>query len=268
MLLDRYGLTDPALAVGAFSDPTLQSLYTSLVAQGSLSVGDALKVGAAIEELDILDLQARLLTTDNADIQQVYNNLLSGSNNHLQAFTSALLTQTGETYQPQYMSAELYASALSASVSNSGQGSQGQGGGQGQGNQASLSTSLRGTVSAYEWGTLTIQTDDGTVMGIQLGNSSYVESLGFAPQVGEALTVTGFPNEEGLFSAISISLDATGQVFTFRESTGRPSWAGGKGGGNIFQPGPGVKKDNLFCGLNPFLLNKFDERGQCGGPFQ
>ena len=47
-LLDRYGLTDPALTPGQFTDPTLQSLYNQLVAQGSASLADALKVGAAI----------------------------------------------------------------------------------------------------------------------------------------------------------------------------------------------------------------------------
>jgi len=133
-LLDRYGLTAPALAPGSFADTSLQNLYTSLVAQGSQSIGDALKVGAAIEEIDILDLQTRLAQTDNADIQMVYNNLVNGSNNHLKAFTSALLNQTGETYQPQYMSAEMYAAAITATQGNGHAGSNGsgtQGAGQG-----------------------------------------------------------------------------------------------------------------------------------------
>ena len=47
-------------------------------------------MGAAIEEIDILDLQERLAQTDNADIQQVFNNLLNGSYNHLRAFVSTL----------------------------------------------------------------------------------------------------------------------------------------------------------------------------------
>jgi hypothetical protein len=86
-LLDRYGLTDPALAPGQFTDPNLQALYNQLVAQGSTSLTDALNVGAQIEQTDIADLQSRLTQTDNADIQFVYNNLLSGSYNHLAAFT-------------------------------------------------------------------------------------------------------------------------------------------------------------------------------------
>lgn len=56
-LLDAYGLTDPAAATqpGEFVNPDLQALYNQLTAQGSLSLADALKVGAAIEEIDILD---------------------------------------------------------------------------------------------------------------------------------------------------------------------------------------------------------------------
>lgn len=104
-LLDRYGVEDPAAgnAAGEFTNPTLQSLYDQLVAQGSLSITDALKVGAAIEEIDILDLQERIAQTDKADIKRVYSNLLKGSENHLRAFVSNLKAR-GETYAPQYLS--------------------------------------------------------------------------------------------------------------------------------------------------------------------
>ncbi len=88
VLLDRYGLPDPALGPGQFSNPDLQALYDQLVAQGSRSLTDALKVGVAIEELDIRDLQTRMDQTDNADIQLVYSRLMIASNNHLQAFTA------------------------------------------------------------------------------------------------------------------------------------------------------------------------------------
>lgn len=87
LLLDRYGLTDPALGPGQFTDPNLQALYDQLVAQGSVSLADALNVGVLVEQTDIADLQSRLAQTDNADIQWVFNNLLSGSYNHLAAFT-------------------------------------------------------------------------------------------------------------------------------------------------------------------------------------
>jgi len=131
-LLERYGLGIPdTLQVGVFTDPDLQALYTELIVRGSLSLAEALKVGGAIEEIDILDLQERLAQTNNADIQRVYNSLLRGSTNHLSAFANALFNQSGETYQPQFMSLEEYQAIVSgfsrgsAGRSQSGQGSQG-----------------------------------------------------------------------------------------------------------------------------------------------
>lgn len=137
-LLDRYALDDPATAqVGVFTNPDLQALYTELVARGGASLAEALRVGAAIEEIDILDLEKRLAQTDNADIQQVFNSLLNGSKNHLRAYASALQVQTGETYQPQYLSAEAYQAILggTSGSANSGGGSSrgGQGGQRGAG---------------------------------------------------------------------------------------------------------------------------------------
>ena len=130
VLLDRYGLTSPVQAeAGAFTDPELQALYTELVARGSTSLSEAIKVGGAVEEIDILDLQSRLALTDNADIQQVFNNLLRGSENHLRAFAKALLAQTGETYVPQYLTPEAYAAIMAGSAGNYGNGRGGQGGG-------------------------------------------------------------------------------------------------------------------------------------------
>jgi hypothetical protein len=118
LLLTRYNLTDPAKTPGVFTDAKLQDLYNKLVAQGKLSVGDALKVGGAIEEIDILDLQTHLTQTDNADIQQVYTNQMNGSYNHLNAFSLTLSNQTGETYTPQYLTTEKYQSIINSGVSN------------------------------------------------------------------------------------------------------------------------------------------------------
>jgi hypothetical protein len=256
LLLDRYGLTDPALEPGSFTDPSLAALYDQLVAQGSLSLADALKVGAAIEEIDILDLQNRLAQTDNADIQQIFNNLMSGSYNHLNAFVGVLSMQTGETYFPQYLSAEAYAAIVTGQTGNGNQGASGNGqsgqgtqGGNGyrsgQDNQSAGTTgtgipqsnaditgasTITGTISAYDLVSLTIQTSDGQIVVVQLGNSQYASSLGFNPQVGQSVSVYGFPGDQDLFSAISVTIDD--QTYTFRDDLGRPSWAGGNGKGN------------------------------------
>ena len=100
-LLDRYLLDVPANPAGVFSDPTLQALYTDLVARGSESLTAARQVGVDIETMDIADLDERLAQTDNADIQQVYTNLRSGSTNHLCAFsgTGGSPTAPGRTGQ-------------------------------------------------------------------------------------------------------------------------------------------------------------------------
>ncbi|HPH35128.1 MAG TPA: DUF2202 domain-containing protein [Methanoregulaceae archaeon] len=91
-LLDRYGVPDPAAgkAQGEFTNPVLQNLYHDLIAQGSASPVEALNAGVLVEETDIADLNKALATTQKNDIRTVYNNLLQGSMNHLNAFQSNL----------------------------------------------------------------------------------------------------------------------------------------------------------------------------------
>jgi hypothetical protein len=90
-LLTRYNVADPAkAAVGAFTDPALQAMYDSLIAQGNLSPTEALNAGVIIEKTDIEDLELRLGRATKADIKQVYTNLMNGSYNHLAAFEGQL----------------------------------------------------------------------------------------------------------------------------------------------------------------------------------
>jgi len=104
-LLDKYELDDPVtdLTVGAFTDPEMEALYNSLVDEGTLSLEDALYVGATIEDMDIYDLYEFLGETDNSDIKTVYQNLAKGSRNHLRAFDSQLSNYdvTYDTYKAQ-----------------------------------------------------------------------------------------------------------------------------------------------------------------------
>ena len=116
-LLNTYGLADlAATEEGKFNNPDLQALYDQLVAKGSLSQTDAFMVGAAIEEIDILDLRARLTETTHTDIQQVFTFLEGASGNHLSAFVKNLSNRYGVTYAPQYLTAEEY-QAILASIS-------------------------------------------------------------------------------------------------------------------------------------------------------
>jgi hypothetical protein len=116
-LLLRYNLTDPAAttAAGVFQNATLQALYTQLVAAGTVSYVDGLKVGAAIEELDMIDINTALLQVDNQDIRLVYDNLLKGSRNHLRSFVKTLANQ-GITYVPQYMAVADYTAIVTTAI--------------------------------------------------------------------------------------------------------------------------------------------------------
>lgn len=105
--IEQYGVEDPAEGnpVGVFEDPYLQALYDKLVAMGSVSLIEALKVGALIEETDIVDIREKMEVTDEPSILQVYQNLLCGSYSHLQAFDKALADQ-GVDYQAQVITQE------------------------------------------------------------------------------------------------------------------------------------------------------------------
>jgi len=131
-LLDQYGLEDPMVndEIGVFINSDLQALYDQLIAQGIQSLEDALKVGGAIEEIDILDLEKYIAQTDNPNIHLVYENLLKGSRNHLRSFVSTMQRQTGTTYQPQYLPEEEYQTIIGSAI-ESGRNVQGKGKGNG-----------------------------------------------------------------------------------------------------------------------------------------
>ncbi len=133
-LLDAYGIADPSQAeAGQFSNPDLQALYDQLTARGSQSLQDAYLVGGAIEEIDILDLQARIAETDRADIIRVYENLIAGSENHLRAFVRVYENQVRQRYVPQYMAQNQYEAVLAEGNGNGfGGGGAGQGFGAGK----------------------------------------------------------------------------------------------------------------------------------------
>ncbi len=120
-LITRYNLPDPFIdQIGVFSNPEIQDLYNQLVARGNQSLSEALKVGAAIEEIDIQDLEKRMTITSNTDIILVFQNLLYGSQNHLQAFVSTLQKQTGEGYQPQLLTPEEFQAIMSSTNRGNG----------------------------------------------------------------------------------------------------------------------------------------------------
>ena len=90
-LILRFGLTDTTPAEpGRFSIPELQKLHDGLLAQGSLSLEAALRVGLAIEEADIADLKEALGLTHEPMLLRVFGNLMRASGQHLATFQAAL----------------------------------------------------------------------------------------------------------------------------------------------------------------------------------
>ncbi len=127
-VIAKYNIADPVTddTIGVFVNSDLQKLYIGLTTQGTISVEEALTVGALIEDLDIADLQKQIAQTDNDDIKLVYENLLRGSRNHLRSFVSQL-TNRGVTYEPTYITQSAFDTII-ASAQETGSGGGGNGG--------------------------------------------------------------------------------------------------------------------------------------------
>jgi len=112
-LLQSYGTEyTNVLDPGKFTNTGFQALYENLVAKGSVSLEEAWKVGALIEEMDITDIAGSLANVRDESIIMVFENLEKGSRNHLRAFTRQL-TLLGLTYIPVYLSADEYSQIIS-----------------------------------------------------------------------------------------------------------------------------------------------------------
>jgi hypothetical protein len=115
-LIDAYALADPVgeNPVGKFTDPEFARLYDELVQAGSVSLAEAYKVGALIEEMDIDDIRKVIADARQPDVQRVYQNLERASRNHLRAF-AARLDAVGGNYVAKHLTqAEFDSIAASA----------------------------------------------------------------------------------------------------------------------------------------------------------
>ena len=61
---------------GEYVNDAITKMYTELTEKGSVSLVEALKAGALIEETDILDLEKEILSADNVTVKRVFTNLL------------------------------------------------------------------------------------------------------------------------------------------------------------------------------------------------
>ena len=128
-MLEKYGIPNPSTNdnVGVFTGEAYGAYFTEkykeLVERGSVSVLEAYYVGAFIEELDMIDImqcpqeileadngiddvsQCGRVYTDEPDIQRLYDSLLDGSKNHLQAYVHNIEKIIGEgNYRAQVLS--------------------------------------------------------------------------------------------------------------------------------------------------------------------
>lgn len=149
LLMTSYGISDTSIGeAGVFADPAVQALYDELVAKASVSVDEAYKTGALIEEMDIKDLDEVLAATTNENVTLVFENLLKGSRNHLRAF-NLQLTNLGIVYTPTYISQTDYDLIVNSPMEKgkqyrmNGQGNrQGNGNGKGQKGQGNRGTGI------------------------------------------------------------------------------------------------------------------------------
>lgn len=124
-LLETYGLEDPAnVDPGVFNNEELQAAYDNLLSDGQVSLVEALKSGAYVEELDILDLKEQLELVTDEPIKLVYSNLLSGSRNHLRAF-NRVLANNGVDYEPQLLPQDYFDQIVNAEMEHGGCGQKG-----------------------------------------------------------------------------------------------------------------------------------------------
>ncbi len=113
--LEIYELDDPAAAeAGVFNNEDLQNLYNDLFEKGSVSLIEALKVGALVEEVDIIDLAEVYEMEPGEDIIAVTEALMLGSRNHLRAFNRTLGFQDID-YEPVLMSLEDFEEIINSS---------------------------------------------------------------------------------------------------------------------------------------------------------
>jgi hypothetical protein len=113
-LLSENSIDFSILPAGQFENQNLQNYYNQFIADGAISQINALKIGATIEDLDIVDLEDYINATTNMPIIEVFESLQCGSRNHLRSFLSQIVN-SGDTYTPQFLTLEVFDAILTAS---------------------------------------------------------------------------------------------------------------------------------------------------------
>lgn len=122
-LLEQYDVDDPVGQSGdergRFVYRPLQRIYDSLVVSGTASLEGALRAGAFLEEMDILDLQKAVQATGVEDLRVVYKYMWMAAGRHLLAFARQL-KKLGVTYEPVLLGRQEYDRLIGASGGGTG----------------------------------------------------------------------------------------------------------------------------------------------------
>lgn len=110
-LLVMYQIEFTILPIGEFKNKGLQDYYNQFKVDGAISASNAFKIGATIEDLDIVDLQEYIDATSNSSLITVFENLKCGSRNHLRSFIKGI-DKAGDSYTPQFLSQNEYESII------------------------------------------------------------------------------------------------------------------------------------------------------------
>ncbi|MCL9808891.1 DUF2202 domain-containing protein [Flavobacterium luminosum] len=113
-ILEQHNIEYTILPEGQFSNQNLQNFYNQFIIDGQVSSVEALKIGATIEDLDIVDLENYINESTNKSLILAYQNLQCGSRNHLRSFVSTL-DNLGVTYNPQFLTTVVFNSIITSS---------------------------------------------------------------------------------------------------------------------------------------------------------
>ncbi|BAX81465.1 DUF2202 domain-containing protein [Labilibaculum antarcticum] len=119
-LLDENNVSYTILQSGQFSEPDLQNYYNQFITDGEISSSNALKIGATIEDLDIVDLQKYVGEITTQSVIDVFNLLECGSRNHLRSFYKSIML-LDETYTPQFLTLDEYNNIVNSANENCNQ---------------------------------------------------------------------------------------------------------------------------------------------------
>lgn len=87
---------------------------------------------------------------------------------------------------------------------------------------------ISGTVSEINPPNLNLNSDDGQLVPVELGNLNYASQLGLVLEPGERVSVVGSWDTQGGFAASQITVASSAITYSLRDDLGRPLWRGGR----------------------------------------